>query len=484
MKRVVFILTLAFVSMCAISTVKAQITVNQETYVYDDNVAQQIADEAQVVGVAAIEEEIAVATQLIESETPAVETSKKSTGYQTGLASLIKEPGRILMILIALFFFYLAIVNRFEPLLLLPLAFGILIANIPGANLSAYDYFTTSDPITGEPVTRLGLLHFLYGGIINVIYPPMIFLCIGSMTDFGPLIANPRTALIGLGGQLGIFVAFGGAFFLLGTDTGHGLPWFTSIIHSFDPNFVGFNLGEAASIGIIGSSDGPTSIFAASMMAPQILSTVAIAAFSYMALVPFIQPPIMKLLTTDKERTVVMPEPSKVTKTQKIIFPIALTVIVLLLVPAAGTLIGMFMLGNLIRESGVTGRYLDTLQNAFLNILTLLVAMSIGASARADYFLTTTTIIVVILGLIAFAFGTVGGVLIAKLLYYTTGGKVNPLIGNSGVSAMPMAARISQKMGQQYNSQNHLLMHAMGPIVSSTIFSAVIAGIFIGTLNI
>jgi oxaloacetate decarboxylase beta subunit len=214
-------------------------------------------------------------------------------------------------------------------------------------------------------------------------------------------------------------------------------------------------------------------------MAPQILSTVAIAAFSYMALVPFIQPPIMRWLTNDKERKIVMPPPKNVSQKQKIIFPIAITLIVLLLVPAAGALVGMLMLGNLIRESGVAGRYIETLQNAFLNILTLLVAVSIGSSARADYFLTTTTIIVIVLGLIAFAFGTIGGVLIAKFLYKITGGKVNPLIGNSGVSAMPMAARISQKLGQQYNSQNHLLMHAMGPIVSSTIFSAVVAGIFI-----
>jgi len=499
MKRVVFILTLAFVSMCAISTAKAQnVDIQKANEV--GVVIEQIADEAQVV------EEIAVIGENIVSTVEASdcnsvgskkveatsflhkEFSKDSSifGYKVGVTALTL--GKVIMILIALFFFYLAIVNRFEPLLLLPLAFGILIANIPGANLSAYDYFTTSDPITGESVERLGLLHFLYGGIINVIYPPMIFLCIGSMTDFGPLIANPRTAFIGLGGQLGIFVAFGGAFFLLGTGTvgpdgSMVFPPLTSLIHYFDPSFAGFNLGEAASIGIIGSSDGPTSIFAASMMAPQILSTVAIAAFSYMALVPFIQPPIMKLLTTDKERVVVMPEPSKVTKTQKIVFPIILTVIVLLLVPAAGTLVGMFMLGNLIRESGVTGRYLDTLQNAFLNILTLLVAISIGSSARADYFLTTTTIIVVVLGLIAFAFGTVGGVMIAKLLYITTGGKVNPLIGNSGVSAMPMAARISQKMGQHYNSQNHLLMHAMGPIVSSTVFSAIVAGLFIAIAN-
>ena len=454
MKRGAFILIFTFVCMCTMNITKAQNVVTQESY-EASVVSLQTGNDASTVN----------------------DSTKTMGGYKTGLTSI--SIGQIIMILIALFFFYLSIVKRFEPLLLLPLAFGILIANIPGAHLSAYDVFMSSDPTTGEPIERAGLLKFLYSGILNVIYPPMIFLCIGSMTDFGPLIANPRTAFIGLGGQLGIFIAFGGAFFLLGTDTGEGLPWLTSVINGFDPHFVGFNLGEAASIGIIGSSDGPTSIFAASMMAPQILSTVAIAAFSYMALVPFIQPPIMKLLTTPKERVVVMPAPSKVTKTQKILFPIILTIIVLLLVPAAGTLVGMFMLGNLIRESGVTGRYLETLHNAFLNILTLLVAVSIGSSARADYFLTTTTLIVIFLGLIAFAFGTVGGILIAKLLYYTTDGKVNPLIGNSGVSAMPMAARISQKLGQQYNPQNHLLMHAMGPIVSSTIASAIVAGIFI-----
>jgi oxaloacetate decarboxylase beta subunit len=382
--------------------------------------------------------------------------------YTTGL-TLVTVP-QVIMLLIGLFFVYLAIAKKYEPLLLLPLAFGIIIANIPGANLSAYDVFESA----GQ--TRPGLLNFLYGGIMNVIYPPMIFLCIGSMTDFGPLISNPKTAFIGLGGQLGIFVAFAGALVLLGKGA-----WLTSIIPGFD----GFSAAQAASIGIIGSSDGPTSIFAASRMAPEILSTVAIAAFSYMALVPFIQPPIMRWLTNDRERKIVMPAPKNVSQKKKIIFPIIITLIVLLLVPAAGALVGMFMLGNLIRESGVTGRYMETLQNAFLNILTLLVALSIGSSATADKFLTTTTIIVVVLGLIAFVFGTIGGVLIAKLLCKTSGGKINPLIGNSGVSAMPMAARISQKLGQQYNSQNHLLMHAMGPIVSSTVFSAVVAGIFI-----
>jgi len=371
--------------------------------------------------------------------------------YTTGLTTITIP--QIIMLGLGLFFAYLAIAKKYEPLLLLPLAFGILVANIPGANLSAYD--------------ESGLMHFLYQGIIRVIYPPLIFLCIGSMTDFGPLIASPKIALIGLGGQLGIFVAFGGAI-ILGN-------WLAPYI----PGFEGFGLHEAASIAIIGSSDGPTSIFAASRLAPDLLPTIAIAAFSYMALVPFIQPPIMRALTTQKERVVVMPRAKNVTKNQKILFAIIITIAVLLVVPAAGALVGMLMLGNLIKESGVTGRYIETLQNDLLNILTLLVAVSIGSSATADRFLTPQTLFVIFLGLVAFIFGTVGGILIAKLLCKLTDGKVNPLIGNSGVSAMPMAARISQRMGQKYNPQNYLLMHAMGPIVSSTIASAIVAGVFI-----
>jgi len=362
-------------------------------------------------------------------------------------------PGQIIMILLALGLAYLAIAKRYEPLLLLPLAFGIMIANLPIAGLSAYD--------------DGGLMNFLYQGISKFIYPPLIFLCIGAMTDFGPLLASPRSVFIGLGGQLGIFVALGLAL-LLGNI-------FSPVIPGFD----GFSLKEAASIGIIGSSDGPTSLYVSSVLALDLLPTIAIAAYSYMALVPIIQPPIMRLLTTKKERVIVMPEPKKVTKRQKIIFPIAMTIMALLLVPSAGALIGMLMLGNLIRESGVAERYVRSLQNDVLNVLTLLVAMSIGSSATADRFLTPKTLIIIFLGLLAFTFGTIGGILIAKLLCKITGGKINPLIGNSGVSAMPMAARISQKLGQEYNPQNHLLMHAMGPIVSSTIGSALIAGIFI-----
>ena len=359
---------------------------------------------------------------------------------------------QVIMVLIAVLLMYLAIAKKYEPLLLLPLAFGMAMANIPVAELSAYDD---------------GLMGFLYQGISKVIYPPLIFLCIGAMTDFGPLIASPKSALIGLGGQLGIFVAFGLALV------------FGNVFDGIIPGFDGFGLKEAAAIGIIGSSDGPTAIYSAVNLAKDLLPSITIAAYSYMALVPFIQPPIMRMLTTKRERVVVMPEPKRVTRRQKIIFPIVVTVAVLLLVPAAGALIAMLMLGNLIRESGVTERYIRTLQNDLLNILTLLIGVSIGSSATAESILNFQTLMIILLGLLAFAFGTAGGVLIAKLLCKLTGGKVNPLIGNSGVSAMPMAARVSQKLGQEYNPGNHLLMHAMGPIVSSTIGSAIIAGLFI-----
>jgi sodium ion-translocating decarboxylase beta subunit len=357
------------------------------------------------------------------------------------------------MILIALLLAYLAIVKKYEPLLLLPLAFGMVIANIPLAGLSAHD--------------EGGLIYYLYKGIELGIYPPMIFLCIGAMTDFGPLLASPRSALIGLGGQLGIFVAMGGAL-LVGRGLAHIIPGFEA-----------FTAAEAVAIGIIGSSDGPTAIYTAERLASDLLPAIAIAAYSYMALVPIIQPPIMRALTTAKERVIVMHAPQKVTRRQKLIFPFAVTIATLVLVPAAGPLISMLMLGNLIRESGVTDRLARSLQNDLMNILTLLIGLSIGAMATAERVLNLHTILIILLGLVAFSFGTIGGVLIAKLLCKITGGKVNPLIGNSGVSAMPMAARVSQKVAQEYNPSNHLLMHAMGPIVSSTIGSAVIAGIFI-----
>ncbi len=359
----------------------------------------------------------------------------------------------IIMVLIALLLAYLSIVKKYEPLLLLPLAFGMLIANIPLAGLSTYD--------------EGGLIYYLYKGIELGIYPPMIFLCIGAMTDFGPLIASPKSALIGIGGQLGIFAALVGALLL------------SNII----PGMESFTLKEAAAIGIIGSSDGPTSIYTASVLAPDLLPIITIAAYSYMALVPLIQPPIVKALTTDKERLIEMPNQKRVSKRSKIIFAFGITIATLVLVPEAGTLIAMLMLGNLIRESGVTERYVRTLQNHLLNILTLLIGLSIGATATAERILNPKTLLIIILGLFAFALGTVGGVLVAKLLCAITGGKVNPLIGNSGVSAMPMAARVSQRLGQEYNPHNHLLMHAMGPIVSSTIGSAIVAGVLISILG-
>jgi len=386
--------------------------------------------------------------------------------------------GQGIMLLLGVFFLYLSIVKKFEPLLLLPLAFGIILANLPIVGLDGY-YFNPNkfaeldgNVRPGHEGTWIpGLMNFLYTGIRMVIYPPLIFLCIGTMTDFGPLIASPRSALIGIGGQLGIFIA-------MGVSYGVSRLLFP-VLAPYFPDFQVFSMTEAAAIGIIGSSDGPTSIFTATRLAPDLLPPIAIAAFSYMALVPFIQPPIMRLLTTAKERVVVMPEPKRVTQKQKVLFPIILGLTVLLLVPAAGALVAMLCLGNLIRESGVADRYVRAFQNDFLSILTFLVALSIGSSATAERFLTPQTLIILASGLLAFAFGTVGGVLVAKLLCLLTKGKVNPLIGNSGVSAMPMAARISQKLGQKYNPDNHLLMHAMGPIVSSTIGSAVIAGIFI-----
>ena len=354
----------------------------------------------------------------------------------------------IIMVLIALLLAYLAIEKKYEPLLLLPIAFGMLIANIPLAGLSSYD--------------EGGLIYYWYKGIALGIYPPMVFLCIGAMTDFGPLIASPKSALIGLGGQLGIFVAGASAYFI------------GKIIPGIGP----ISLQQAAAIGMIGSADGPTSIYTASMLAPNLLPVITIAAYSYMALVPLIQPPIMRALTTEKERVVVMEPPKRVTKGQNSFCYICYHS-TLVFVPEAGTLVSMLMLGNLIKESGVTDRFTRTLQNDLLNVLTMLVGVSVGATATAERVLNLSTIVIIILGLVAFSFGTIGGILIAKLLYLITGGKVNPLIGNSGVSAVPMAARLSQKLGQEYNPRNHLLMHAMGPIVASNIGSALLAGLFI-----
>ena len=361
------------------------------------------------------------------------------------------------MIAISCGLLYLAIVKKFEPLLLLPIAFGMLLANLPGADVYHPELWTT--PIDfGDVLHDGGVLDILYIGVKLGVYPPLIFLGIGAMTDFGPLISNPKSFLLGAAAQLGIFFAFLGALFL------------------------GFTPQEAGSIGIIGGADGPTAIFVTSQLAPDLLGPIAVAAYSYMALIPFIQKPIMKLLTTKKERAVRMTELRSVSKTEKIIFPIVVTIIVSLLLPDAAPLVGMLMLGNLMRESGVVERICKTAQNELMNIITIFLGLTVGATTNAATFLNLQTLGIVLMGLIAFCFGTAGGVLFGKLMYIFTKGKVNPLIGSAGVSAVPMAARVSQMVGQEEDPGNFLLMHAMGPNVSGVIGSAVAAGVLIQML--
>ncbi len=359
-----------------------------------------------------------------------------------------------IMILVSLVFLYLAIVKKFEPLLLVPIAFGILLANMPGAGLMAdpTGIMDTTNVVEGAHWYDSGVLRLIYMGVKSSIFPCLIFLGIGAMTDFGPLLANPISLLLGAAAQLGIYVAFVIAILL------------------------GFTPQEAASIAIIGGADGPTAILVASKLAGHLLAPIALAAYSYMALIPLIQPPLMKLLTTKKEREVEMKQLRKVSKIEKIIFPIVVFVIVALLLPDAASLIGMLMFGNLLKECGVTERLSDTAQNALTNIVTIMLGVTVGATANGKDFLTLQTIKIVALGLMAFAFSTIGGLLLGKLLYLVTGGKINPLIGSAGVSAVPMAARVSQTEGRKYNPTNFLLMHAMGPNVAGVIGSAVAAG--------
>ena len=370
----------------------------------------------------------------------------------------------LVMIIISFIFLYLGIKKGFEPLLMIPPAFGMLLANIPGANLAVqyHDLDGFRDLLAGRGEfvgATPGLMDFLYFGVKAGIYPPLIFLGIGAMTDFGPLIANPKSFILGAAAQFGIFFTYVGA-----------------IILGFAPN-------EAGSIAIIGGADGPTAIFVTSILAPTMLSTIAVAAYSYMALVPVIQPPIMRALTTKKERSVVMGNLRPVSKMEKILFPILVTVVVSLLLPDAATLVGMLMLGNLLKESGRTERIAKAAQNELMNIVTIMLGISVGATTSAESFLTLKTGGVILLGLIAFALGTACGVLFGKLMYIFTKGKVNPLIGAAGVSAVPMAARVAQKEGQRENPSNFLLMHAMGPNVSGVIGSAVAAGILLTLLR-
>lgn len=363
-----------------------------------------------------------------------------------------------LMLLISFFLMYLAIVKQYEPMLMLPIAFGMALTNIPGAELYHPEFFMTTNIDFGQVLHDGGLLDILYLGVKLQIFPPLIFLGIGCMTDFGPLIANPKSFLLGAAAQGGIFFTFLGACALTATGV------------------VDFSLAQAASIGIIGGADGPTAIYLTSKLAPELLGSIAIAAYSYMALVPVIQPPIMRLLTTKKERSVKMGQLRAVSKKEKVIFPIAVTIIVAFVVPSAAPLVGMLMLGNLFKESGVVDRLVKTASNELMNIVVIMLGVTVGATATAANFLKIETLLIIVLGLIAFSVGTACGLLLGKLMYVLTRGKINPLIGSAGVSAVPMAARVSQKVGQEENPSNFLLMHAMGPNVAGVIGSAVAAG--------
>lgn len=387
------------------------------------------------------------------------------------------------MIGVAIVLFYLAIKKEFEPLLLLPIAFGMLLVNLYPSIMAApstemiplADYLTSHPEVTEAtlqyPVTTLngaeyvnyptygGLFYYLYQGVKLGIYPPLIFLGIGCMTDFGPLIANPKSFILGAAAQIGIFITFVGAIFL------------------------GFTPAQAGAIGIIGGADGPTAIYVTTKLAPELLGSIAIAAYSYMALVPIIQPPIMRLLTTKKERAVKMEQLRPVSQLEKIIFPILIVIVISILLPDAAPLVGMLMLGNLFKESGVCDRLCKTAQNELMNIITIFLGVTVGATASGKSFLTPQTLGIIALGLLAFMMGTACGVLFGKLMYIATRGKVNPLIGSAGVSAVPMAARVSQKVGQEENPGNFLLMHAMGPNVAGVIGSAVAAGVLISILG-
>ena len=381
---------------------------------------------------------------------------------ESGFANL--TPLHLIMITIACVFLYLAIVKKYEPLLLVPISFGMLAANLPLGELMHPELWDTSPIDYGAVLHEGGLFDILYLGVKLGIFPPLIFLGIGVMTDFGPLIANPKSLLLGAAAQFGIFGTYLGAM-ALGN----------------------FTEKQAASIAIIGGADGPTAIWLTTKLAPELLGPIALAAYSYMALVPVIQPPIMKALTTKKERQIVMEQLRPVSKTEKILFPIVVTLLTVLIIPSAAPLIAMLMLGNLFRESGVVGRLSETAENALINIVTIFIGLTVGATASADKLsqpgFGLKALSIILLGLIAFSIGTAAGVLFGKLMCWITGGKVNPLIGSAGVSAVPMAARVSQKVGQEANPQNFLLMHAMGPNVAGVIGSAVAAGVLLSMVG-
>lgn len=411
-------------------------------------------------------------------------------GFVEAVQGIIQSSGltvlnwqNYIMIGVSIVLLYLAIKKQYEPLLLLPIAFGMLLVNLypgimaapatdmiplneylqshPGTDISSIQYqiTTLNDVQYVDYPTYGGLLWYLYQGVKLGIYPPLIFLGIGCMTDFGPLISNPKSLILGAAAQIGIFVTFTGAIFL------------------------GFTEAEAGAIGIIGGADGPTAIFVTTKLAPHLLGSIAIAAYSYMALVPIIQPPIMKALTTKKERSVVMEQLRPVSKLEKIMFPVIVVILIAIFLPDAAPLVGMLMLGNLFKESGVVERIAKTAQNELMNIITIFLGTTVGATASGQTFLTFDTLKIIALGLIAFCMGTAFGVLFGKIMYKATGGKVNPLIGSAGVSAVPMAARVAQKVGQQENPGNFLLMHAMGPNVAGVIGSAVAAGVLLNVVG-
>lgn len=381
----------------------------------------------------------------------------------SGLFLLFTDWRQPVMIALACLLLYLGIAKKFEPLLLVGIAFGMLLANMPGSQMfhpEMWDEYAAGTVTITDIFHNGGMLDILYIGVKSGLYPSLIFLGVGAMTDFGPLLANPKSLLLGAAAQVGIF----GAFLLAGA--------------------IGFDSNVAASIGIIGGADGPTAIWLTTQLAPDYLAPIAIAAYSYMALIPLIQPPVMRLLTTKTERECKMEQLRPVSKRQKIIFPIVVTIVVVLLLPSVASLLGCLMLGNLLRESGVTDRLSDTAQNALMNIVTIFLAVSVGGTALYYRFLTPETLAIIVLGLVAFEMATIGGLLLGKLMYRLSGGKINPLIGSAGVSAVPMAARVAQKEGQKANPSNFLLMHAMGPNVAGVIGSAVAAGFLLAIFGV
>lgn len=371
---------------------------------------------------------------------------------ESGFAALTWR--EVVMLIVSCVLLYLAIKKKFEPLLLLPIAFGMLLANLPEAGLM-YDA-----TVNGGAWYQSGIIRIMYSGVKSSLFPCLIFMCIGAMTDFGPLIANPISLILGAAAQFGIYIAF-----MIANATG-----------LFTPE-------QAAAIGIIGGADGPTAIYGANNLAPNLVAPIAIAAYSYMALIPLIQPPIMKLLTTEKERKIRMKQLRPVSKKEKIVFPIFVSIFCSLILPDVAPLLGMLMLGNLFKESGVVERLSETAQNALCNIVTIMIGLSVGATANGEAFIQVQTLAIVVLGLVAFSFSSVGGVLLGKLLCVITHGKINPLIGSAGVSAVPMAARVAQKVGSESDPHNFLLMHAMGPNVAGVIGSAVAAGFFMLTFG-